>query len=96
MKKKDFDNLLESIKQAGKIRRGEISPRRIFKFDDENIKEIRSKLHKSQTEFAALLGVSVSTIQNWEQGRRKPDGSARILLRIASKNPEILEQVIYA
>lgn len=95
MKKKDFDNLLTSIKQAGKIRRGEISPGRIFKYDEENIKAIRAKLHKSQTEFAALLGVSVSTIQNWEQGRRKPDGSARILLRIASKNPEILEQVIY-
>ena len=96
MKKENFDRLLESIRQAGKIQRGEMSPSRIFILEDDEIKRIRTKLHKSQSEFASLIGVSVSTVQNWEQGRRKPDGPARILLRIASRNPELLEELIYS
>jgi putative transcriptional regulator len=96
MKRDDFDRLVQSIRQAGKIQRGEMAPSRMFVLEDDEIKSIRTKLHKSQSEFASLIGVSVSTVQNWEQGRRKPDGPARILLRIASRNPELLEELIYA
>ena len=64
MKKQDFDNLVESIKQAGKIRRGEIRPSRTFEFDPIDIKKIRLRLNKSQSEFAMMIGVSVSTLQN--------------------------------
>lgn len=47
----------------------------------------------SQSQFAALLGVSVRTLQQWEQGRREPSGAAKTLLRIAGKHPEILKEM---
>ena len=88
MKEQDFNNLLKSIKQAGKIRRGEMKASRVHEFVPADIKAIRSQLHKSQSEFAMMIGVSVSTLQNWEQGRRKPRGPARALLRVFDKNPK--------
>jgi len=48
----------------------------------------------SQTAFAALLGVSVRTLQDWEQGRRKPSGAARTLFRVAELHPEILQELV--
>jgi putative transcriptional regulator len=51
---------------------------------------IRKQLKLSQSEFAALLDVSVRTIQEWEQGRREPSGPAKALLRILAREPEIL------
>lgn len=88
MKKQEFDNLVESIREAGRIRRGEAEPSRVTEFAPVNVKEVRRRLGKSQSEFARMIGVSVSTLQNWEQGRRRPDGPARALLRVAAVNPE--------
>ena len=50
--------------------------------------EIRNRLKLSQHAFAGLLGVSVRTLQEWEQGRREPRGPANALLRIADQHPE--------
>jgi putative transcriptional regulator len=83
MNEKDFKNLVESIQEAGKL-----LPSRRFEFSPLDIKAIREKLHKSQAEFARMIGVSVSTLQNWEQGRRKPERPAKALLQVASKNPK--------
>ncbi|MBL7213632.1 MAG: helix-turn-helix domain-containing protein [Desulfobacteraceae bacterium] len=94
MKKKDFDNLVGSLKQAGKIRRGEMKPGRTFQFDPLDIKNIRLNLNKSQSEFAMMIGVSVSTLQNWEQGRRRPEGPARALLKIAAEKPEAVIEAL--
>ena len=52
--------------------------------------KVRMATGLSQSEFARLLGVSVRTLQGWEQGRREPTGAARVLLRIAEMNPELL------
>lgn len=57
------------------------------------VAEIRDKTGLSQARFAALLGVSVRTLQDWEQGRRAPSGAARTLLLIAHKNPKALLEV---
>jgi putative transcriptional regulator len=57
-------------------------------WDKRQATEARASLGLSQNAFARLLGVSVDTLQNWEQGRRKPAGAARVLLRIAAKHPE--------
>lgn len=54
---------------------------------------IREKTGLSQARFAELLGVSVRTLQDWEQGRRMPSGAARTLLTIAAKNPQVLVDV---
>ena len=96
MKENDFNNLVKSIKQAGKIKNGQLKPVRTFEFNPMDIKSIRNKLHKSQSEFALMIGVSLATLQNWEQGRRKPDGPARALLKVASENPEAVSKALEA
>jgi putative transcriptional regulator len=88
MRKHDFENLVESVRQAGRIRRGEAEPSRVAEFAPVDVKAVRLRLGKSQSEFARMIGVSVSTLQNWEQGRRRPPGPARALLRVAAANPE--------
>ena len=55
----------------------------------QDIKEIRGDLHLTQAAFAALLGVSERTLQDWEQGRRRPQGPALSLLKIASEHPKV-------
>lgn len=62
MKKKDFKKLSESVRQAGKVRRGKMKPGRVIKFDAVDIKKIRHRLNKSQSEFAMMIGVSISTL----------------------------------
>ena len=94
MKEKDFYNLAKSIRQAGKIKRGEMKASRIFQFDPADIKGIRRRLNKSQSEFAMMIGVSVSTLQNWEQGRRRPEGPARALLKVAAKKPDAVIEAL--
>jgi len=54
----------------------------------EDVKQVRHELHLSQAAFASLMGISMRTLQEWEQGRRKPQGPAICLLRIAHKHPE--------
>jgi putative transcriptional regulator len=94
MKKELFDELLESVKQAKAIERGELKPARMFRLKAKNdIVKARGKLGLSQTKFASLLGISQDTLQNWEQGRREPTGPARVLLKIAVKHPDVLLEV---
>jgi putative transcriptional regulator len=60
---------------------------RTFTFRPADVKTVRVKLGKLQSEFALMIGVSVATLRNWEQGRRVPEGPALALLRVASHNP---------
>ena len=94
MKQHDFDRLVASVKQAGAIRRGRLKPGRVTEFRAEDVRAIRSKLAKSQEEFALMIGVSVATLQNCEQGRRRPEGPARALLRVAAKNPQAIVEAL--
>jgi putative transcriptional regulator len=71
LKKQEFENLVASLKQAGSIRRGFAKPSRITEFPPVDVKAVRTRLKKSQLEFANMIGVSVSTLQKWEQGRRR-------------------------
>jgi putative transcriptional regulator len=91
-----FNELVSSVREGGAILRGEKKPSRVFEFNGPDIKSIREKYDLSQDEFAALLGVSVRTLQNWEQGRRKPEGAARVLLRVVSKHPEAVWDIVKA
>ena len=59
-----------------------------------DVKTIRQKMHLSQQEFANRFGFPVTTLRNWEQGRRTPEGTAQILLRIIEKYPEVVEDTL--
>ena len=96
MNSKDFNNLTRSIRQAGQIKRGKAKPSRVTAFNSADVRAIRERLGKSQSEFALMIGVSVATLQNWEQGRRRPDGPAQALLKIASVNPEAVAHALGA
>ncbi len=89
-----FSELVESVKEGGAILQGETDASREVAFEAPNVAEIREEYGLSQTKFAALLGISVRTLQKWEQGRRHPQGPARILLRVAAKHPRaVLDSV---
>jgi putative transcriptional regulator len=94
MKKKEFDQLIESVREAGKIKRGRIAPSRRIVFKPADVRKIRANLGASQSEFALLIGVSVSTLQNWEQGRRQPEGPARALLKVAAAHPDAVRDAL--
>ena len=90
MKDELFQELLESVKQGAAIMKGELQPSRMFEFPETEVHALREKFGLSQEKFASLMGISVGTLRNWEQGRRKPEGPARVLLRVAALHPEAL------
>ena len=94
MREELFAELLESVREGGAILRGQLKPSREFGFDEPDVKALREGYGLSQTKFAALLGISPGTLRNWEQGRRKPEGSARILLRVVERHPEAVLEVV--
>ena len=96
MKKELFEKIVASIKEAGEIKAGSREPIRMYEIKAPEIKAVREKLNVSQSEFALMIGVGVRTLQNWEQGRRKPEGPAKALLRIASKNPGAVLDALHA
>ena len=81
-------DLLESVKQ---MKRGETA--RVTKRTITPAAEARSRVGLSQHDFAALLGISARTLQDWEQGRREPTGAAKTLLRVACSHPEVLREL---
>jgi putative transcriptional regulator len=93
MDEKLFTELAASIREAGSIRRGEAEPARTTRFDDIDVRAIRDRFHLSQPQFAAMLGISVGTLRGWEQGRRYPEGPARVLLRVAESHPDAVLDV---
>src|SRR6184192_10738 len=86
MAKKRRDIGIEILQGLREIKRGEFG--RVINVPD--VARTRAKTGLSQARFAQLLGVSVRTLQDWEQGRRAPSGAARTLLMIAAKNPQAL------
>jgi putative transcriptional regulator len=78
--------ILEGIRQIKRGEHGRIT-------NAPSVASVREKTGLSQSKFAELLGVSVRTLQEWEQGRRAPSGAARTLLVIAAKNPRVLLEV---
>ena len=96
MKNTDFERLCESIQQAGEIRKGVRKPSRVFHYAQPDVKAIRERLGLTQSSFAALMGVSSRTLQNWEQGRREPEGPAKALLRVVEREPQAVLHALHA
>ena len=96
MKDDLFNELPTSVKEGGGILRGDDSPARTFALPDPKVRRIRARLGFSQSAFASLFGITVRTLQSWEQGRRIPDGPTRLLLQIAAKHPEVLSEIAHS
>lgn len=94
MKQELFEELEASVREGAAILHGKVAPSRKFVIDAPEIKNIRTSYNLSQAQFAALLGISVATLQNWEQGRRQPKGAARVLLQVAAKYPETVWDIV--
>lgn len=90
-----FDELLESVRAGGAILRGECDASRVFETKEPDVAAIRAAYGLTQKQFARMLGISVRTLQNWEQGRRSPRGPARVLLHVAARHPEALLDVVH-
>ena len=86
--KKFQQDLLESVRQ---MKRGEAA--RVMKVQLPAAAEARAQVGLSQQDFASLLGVSARTLQDWEQGRREPNGAAKTLLRVVVAHPEVLREL---
>jgi putative transcriptional regulator len=95
MKSEMFEELLGSVREAGAILRGQKAPSRGSVIGSSGVRAIRKRTRLSQSEFADLIGVSVKTLQNWEQDRRRPTGPAAALLRIISREPQLAVKKIH-
>ena len=95
MNEQNFNRLMEGVKQGAEYLKGLRNPSRVHKVTVRipDIKSIREKLKVSQAEFAEMLGISVRTLQNWEQKRRVPDRSSRILIELAATYPKQVQKV---
>ncbi len=94
MDKRDIGTeIQEGIKEIQQHKRGEVSLKTTELAEPSPPQVIRSKLTTSQSAFAGLLGVSARALQDWEQGRREPQGPVVALLRIAEQQPEVFTQL---
>ncbi len=93
MDTKNFERLISSAKEAKEIMAGKKEPSRKFFIEEPNPKDIRAKLSLTQEKFATLMNISVHTLRNWEQGRRHPEGPARVLLNVVNNHPEVLMEM---
>ena len=94
MSKRDIGaEILEGLNEIKEFKKGNIKLRTSELSEPSEPKIIRSKLNLSQSAFAGLLGVSMRTLQDWEQGRRRPQGPAIALLRIAEQHPEVFSNL---
>ena len=91
-----FNELIESVNEAGQILKGKKKPSRSFEFPELAVKEIREKMGLTQFRFAMLIGVSKRTLENWEQGRRKPTGPANALLRALKADPKHVVEALHS
>jgi putative transcriptional regulator len=91
-----FGDLVQSLKEAKAISKGEAPASRRFSLEPTDVKALREQIGLSQSEFARLMRVSIKTLQNWEQHRRNPTGPAAALLKIVSTSPEIALKSLHA
>ncbi len=88
--------IVKSLDEAIAWTRGEDVPVRVttVHVPDIDIRAVRRKLNLSQTQFAARFGFAPASVRNWEQGRTRPDGPARVLLAVIAKHPEAVEDAL--
>ena len=88
MNERQFAELKEAVRMMARHVKGEQVPgMRVIKVPEPDVKSIREAAKVSQSDFARLIGINLRTLQNWEQGRSRPTGAARALLKIVASNP---------
>jgi putative transcriptional regulator len=96
MGSKAFEAIAAGLRDALAYARGDTSrgrPHRVY-VPDIDVEHVRRRLGLSQVDFAAAFGVSLATVRNWEQGRRRPHGPARVLLVVIDKAPHVVLDAI--
>ena len=89
-------DLIAGMKEAVAYARGEIElPTHVGKVSTADIAAIRKRLGLSQARFALCFGISPATLRDWEQGRRHPEGPAKVLLRVIDKEPEAVLRALH-
>jgi putative transcriptional regulator len=91
--RKIIEGMYEALEYTSGKRVGSRT-RRISVPEQVDVRAIRERLSMTQKEFAVRYGFPLDTVQNWEQGRRKPEGAARVLLRLIETDPESVEKVL--
>ena len=88
-----FNELMESIREMDAIQKGKRQPSRVIEYPEIQVKQLRESIGISQEKFALMLGVSKRTVENWEQGRAKPNAQAALLIRLVARYPETMERL---
>jgi putative transcriptional regulator len=90
------ERMIQAAREGRAIARGEADPAtyRVFVPSKVDVRKIRCRLKLSQDEFATKFGLSVATVREWEQNRRKPEGPARVLLTIIEREPEAVSRAL--
>ncbi|HOP19010.1 MAG TPA: NadS family protein [Amphiplicatus sp.] len=98
MSKKNFNRIMRGLEEAADFVAGKADEKafRVHVPEIVDVKAIRKSLALTQQEFAASYGFTVGAVRDWEQGRRQPEASARILLKVIEKRPEVIAEVLGA
>lgn len=85
-----FNSIKQGLNEAVTYSTGKPLKAVVHKFTPLDVKNIRSNMNMSQTEFASAVGISVSTLRHWERGDREPQGPALVLLNVVKKEPQVV------
>jgi putative transcriptional regulator len=85
-----FESIKTGLEEAIEHARGKPIGARVHEIRPVDVKAIRERVGMSQSEFAVSFGISVGTLRHWERGDRKPHGTARVLLNVLAKRPDVV------
>lgn len=94
---KDDENvrrILAGLNEVAEIAEGRAAPARVYAPATVDVRSIRAGLNMTQSQFAARFGFAIGTVRDWEQGRRQPEASARVLLRVIEREPDAVERAL--
>jgi putative transcriptional regulator len=92
--KTNFNRIMDGLTEVVEIEAGRARPARTYVPERVDVKAIRGRLHMSQSQFADHFGFTKATVQGWEQNRRQPEASARILLTVIDREPEAVARAL--
>jgi len=95
MDEKNFKLLLQGVRELKAVKGGKLKRARVREITPLGVKKIRTRVGLSQSQFAEMIRVPVATLQNWEQGRTRPDGPAQALLAVTARNPKAVMEALH-